>query len=318
MYFFSGISKLNPFWINGDAIDYTLHLEMSVKPWREWLAGYGWFNRLATRAVLIAELLILPLVFIPRLHQFNRGLMLGFFLLMHLGIWFVFSIGLFSLTAIACWVIFIPGNIWNACVGEPVGYEERRFYKSKELTIDKLAGIVSIGFLGYVTLQNVWGATSSAENRQDSLLEKIGRATMTIQQFQMFDQPPLFSPWFGYNAQLDHGESVDLFDPSRSLQAGKPDSVYHSMQSQNWRRIHWNLITHPLYPPQTELVYREIRRRLLMAIVNRWDAENPDNPVVQAELVCHLQPITIRPDKGQRQFLNHQPFDITWATYERR
>lgn len=314
MYFFTGVAKLNAFWLNGDAIQYAMNLEMSVKPLGRWLAGYPKLMYFGTIATLFAEIMTLFLMFIPRVNLFNRGMLLGFFLMMHVGIWLTLSIGLFSLTAIGAWLIFVPSDVFNTFFGQPVGFDEKRFYRSPFELAGRIANIMAAVFLVYITLQNSLLVFLPPQSL--ATLQLFGRATMTIQQFHMFAKPPLFSPWFEYNAQLDSGERVDIFYPERGNTVVKPESVYSYMQNQNWRRIHWNLITHPLYPPATELVYREIRQRVLLAIVKRWDRQNLEDPVFKAKLLCHLEPIKIGDETDTPKFTNHQYHDLTWAIYE--
>ncbi len=319
MYFFTGLAKLNPFWLNGDAMEYAMQLEMSVKPLGEWLAGMPGLMKFATVATLVAEISTLFLIFVPRMHHFNRGMLLGFFLMFHIGIWLTMSIGIFSITAIAAWVIFIPSDIWNMWLGTPVGYSEKRFHKPEFLTLDRVLQIVAAVFLVSVTLQNLVMALGPETSRKLAIVELFGRSTMTVQQFHMFSKPPLYSPWFEYNAQLDSGERVDVFDSKRRNTNLKPPSIYTYMQSQNWRRIHWNLITHPLYPPESESVYTAVRERLLQAAVDRWNQEHLADPVIKAELLCHLEPIKLdRIESEQPQFENHDtPHDVVWAAYNK-
>ncbi len=318
MYFFTGLAKLNPFWISGDAIEYALNLEMSVKPLGEWLKSWPGVLRAMTFAIPIAEILTLPIMFLPRLYQFNRGALMGFFWLMHIGIWLTMSIGLFSITAMAAWIIFIPSEIWNSLVGEP-GFHDSKSSSEGSNWLSRLTQIVCGFFLTYITLQNVVFALDSKTTQRFSSLQRIGEATMTIQKFQMFAEPPLFSPWFEYTARLESGELADLFTHKHKSPGQKPGSVYGYLNTQTWRRLHWNLITHPLYPPETELVFREIRRRLLLQMVQRWDADHLDDPVFEAELKCHLEPIVIsrNPDSESSPYNNHENHDLLWATYEK-
>lgn len=322
MYFFSGLAKLNPFWLSGDAIEYAMNLEMSVKPLGTWLLSYPDVLRVLTIAILVAEILTLLVMFIPRVYQFNRGWLMGFFWMMHIAIWLTMSIGLFSMTAIAAWVIFVPSDIWNSLVGEPVGFSEKKNYESvSESEFEwwyRIQQLVCGLFLAYITFQNLAFALGPSTANRFSTLQRFGRATMTIQKFHMFAEPPLFSPWFEYTALLDSGERSDLFSSRNRNPGEKPDSVFNYLGSQTWRRLHWNLITHPLFPPEEELVYRDVRRRLLDLMVRNWDANHRDDPVVEAVLKCHLEPIVLsgRRNSDRIEFVNHEPHDIVWATYE--
>ena len=309
---------MNAFWLNGDAVEYAMQLEMSVKPLGSWLASMPTVAKIATIATLVAEIATLFLMFIPRLHHFNRGVLLGFFLILHVSIWMSMSIGLFSITAIVAWTVFIPGDIWNTWLGEPVGFSQRRFYRGRFRILDRAVEIIAIVFLVAITLQNIVGMMGPDTAKRFSTVELFGRSTMTVQQFHMFAKPPLYSPWFEYNAQLESGKVVDVFDDRRRDTQLKPDSIYNYMQTQIWRRIHWNLITHPVYPPETEMLYADIRHRLLESLVNRWDSKVFTDPVSKAQLVCHLEPIKLdRNESESHVFANHKKFDLIWAEYDR-
>lgn len=318
MYFFSGLAKLNPFWLSGDAIEYALRLEMSVRPLGSWLADQNNLLFFVSFAVVFAELATLLLMFIPRINHFTRGALMGFFWMMHLGIWLTMSIGWFSLTAMMAWLIFVPSDIWNLILGQPVGYHPGNYAREKNKMFDRVMPLVASVFLVYVTVQNIAFAIEPVAQQRLSSLERFGRATMTIQKFQMFARPPVFSPWFEYAAVLRDGEQADLFNDRHKDVGDKPESVFNYMKNQSWRRLHWNLISHPLYPPADELVYHAIRHRLLDRMIARWNTEHFDNPVVQAQLVCHLEPIELRRlnPEDQNVFSNHEPRDLTWAIYE--
>ncbi len=320
MYFFTGLAKLNPFWISGDAIEYAMNLEMSVKPLGTWLLSYPGVLRVVTIAILVAEILTLLVMFIPRVHQFNRGWLMGFFWMMHIAIWLTMSIGLFSITAIVAWVIFVPSDIWNSLVGEPVGFSEKKNFDSESESEwwYRVQQLVCGLFLAYITFQNLAFAFGPSTVNRFSTLQRLGQTTMTIQKFHMFAEPPLFSPWFEYTALLDSGEKVDLFSSRHKNPGEKPESVFKYLGSQTWRRLHWNLITHPLYPPEEELVYQDVRQRLLHLMVRNWDANHRDDPVVEAVLKCHLEPIMLDRHRNSNRvgFVNHEPHDLVWATYE--
>ena len=320
MYFFSGIAKLNPFWLTGDATEYALHLEMSVKPFGAWISEQTGLLYLVTYAVVVAEVATLLLMFVPRLNQFARGALMGFFWMMHLGIWFTMSIGFFSATAIIAWLVFIPSDVWNAIFGQPVGFHQRNLEKSNKRPINRIGGLICFLFFIYITTQNILFSLDPEVGKRLSSIQQFGCSTMTIQKFQMFSQPPLFSPWYEYSAELQDGSEVDLFDVRHKNVGGKPESVYGYLKNQSWRRIHWNLISHPLYPPNDELVYHAIRQRLLNKMVERWDNEHFDNPVIEARLVCHLEPIRLQRNGSlvDVPFKNHDAHELVWATYERK
>lgn len=111
------------------------------------------------------------------------------------------------------------------------------------------------------------------------------------------------------------GRQVELFTGLFTPLGQRPESVYDAMQNQYWRRFHWGLTTHPSNPPDKIQVYEQIRQRLLLEIVERWNDRNPNNPVVTAWLKCYLEPIELdRVDSAEPPAAT-QP--ILWASYPR-
>lgn len=312
MYFFSGISKWNDYWLSGSAIEYSMNLEMYVKPVGTMLAGYPALLKVLTYLTLLAEVVFPILLFVPRIATFNRGFAMGVFWLLHIGIFLTMSIGLFSITAICAWIIFVPSEQWNAMLGEPVGFTGQKPARTKRRSIvfQFLAGV----FLVYITLQNLANAGIWPANKIP-MLEKFGASTMTIQKFQMFNRPPTVSPWFEYLGQLEDGETVDLFYFPHRQFGQKPDSVFNYMQSQNWRRIHSNLVAEldPGSDGESE-IHREIKLRLLEQVVQLWNRKHPGQQVLSASLICHLDPIRITDEASEEHTVGSK---VVWASYSR-
>ena len=172
-------------------------------------------------------------------------------------------------------------------------------------------------FLAYITLQNISYALTPSDavaTKQRSIavaLETFGKKTMTIQQFRMFDVPPLYNPWFEYTAELDDGTRVDLFSERPFSDGQRPGSVYRYMKSQYWRRIHWNLATNPELPPENMETYEALRARLLDKVVQDWNRRFPERPVKSAILRCHMDPIVLGDEPARAGPV------FRWATYER-
>ncbi len=324
MYFFSGLAKWNPYWTGGSALQYAMNFEMYVKPAGQWLAQYPDWLQFLTLLTLAAEILGPVLMFIPRCSGWFRGFFMGFFWLLHLSIWLTMSIGLFSMVAMLAWVVFIPTEIWNVLLGERAGTRSAPQVMAVRRGKWFSGGIATV-FLVYITLQNILflfpqksnlteASTSQTQEAADAV-EIFGRITMTIQQFRMFDTPPLYDPWYEYGATLMDGRQVELFTGLFTPLGQRPESVYDAMQNQYWRRFHWGLTTHPSNPPDKIQVYEQIRQRLLLEIVERWNDRNPNNPVVTAWLKCYLEPIELDRVDSEEPPAATQP--ILWASYPR-
>ena len=273
-----------------------------------------------TLAIVIAEIATLFTMFVPRLNHFARGTLMGFFWLVHLGSLLTMSIGFFSATAMVAWLVFIPSEVWNSLSGQPVGFKVNKSLRSNDRSLERISQLVCAVFLVYITVQNVVYALGPELSSKFGALERIGSTTMTIQKFHLFSQPTVFSPWFEYSATLTDGQQADLFNDRHKDVGDKPESVYTYMQNQSWRAMHWNMISHPLYPPSDELVYHAIRTRLLTKMIQVWNSEHFDNQVDSAQLKCHLDPIELRRinPEDRNVFVNQEERELEWATYESR
>ena len=231
------------------------------------------------------------------------------------------SIGIFAPVAMLAWLVMIPGEVWNRFLGTPEDYQISQEFSPPPRFDQVLLQFVAAFFLLLVTAQHLINAQIPIESgvmtnknvaRWAERVNGIARRTMTVQEFRMFGMPPLYSPWFSYEADLENGRRVDLFSGSYEHVGEKPPSVYRYMKTQHWRRIHWNLLTHPENPPPNIDAYDAIRHRLLKKIVQRWNQSNPDNEVQMARLVCHLDPIRLN-DEGPVS----GPVYL-WATFRER
>ena len=307
IYFLSGIAKLNEDWYSGRAVEIVLGLEMFVKPMGETLRQYPGFLKFVTYATLVTELIGPVLMFLPKINKFSRGMMMAIFWSMHIAIWLTMSIGIFSLMAMAAWLVFVPYQfwaIWNRHQAEPPST------MSFAQTLPQLFGsILCAAALVYVVLLSVanFNKANSTWFTQD--MRRIGNATLIVQEFRLFGRPPADSPMFEYQAKLTDETEVDIFKEMMAKSNNPDASVYQYFSTQHWRRIHSNLLAEPNQPP-TDVVNR-IRDRLLEQIVHRWNQHHDENQAIAtAALNCYLRSIELNQQWGE-------PRKEVWATWSK-
>ena len=305
LYFFPGIAKLNGYWFDGHAVEYVLGLEMFVKPCGESVRQFPGFLVAINYLTLVAEVVGPILMFIPRFNKFNRWMMMALFWLMHIGIWMTMSIGIFSLMAMASWLIFVPFQFWEfwnprRTLTQPVVSWAR--------TLPQLLGNIVCGLaLVYVLAINIANINKEKSTWFSDNLRTLGNATMIIQEFKLFGTPPLESPVIEYQAQLNDGTKVDIFRETMCKPNEMPDSVYQYFPTQHWRRVHSNLFTVP--DQATSEIVRRIRHRLLDRIVIRWNQEHDQQRgVSSASILCCRRPIELNGNWGE-------PINEVWAEW---
>lgn len=269
MYLFAGVAKWNDVWLRGEAMSLALQLDMYVRPLGRELLGSPELLMLLTFITLLLECVGPLLVWMPAANGLWRIGVAIMFWLLHLGIWLTMSIGIFSAVAMLAWVVFLPADFW-------------RFFQSvkpKESAAAAIAERPTIGRLGWVpsivcgfflvytaalNLANMNPASSQAWF--GNALRGIGNATMTLQQFKMFERPAKDNYWWRLVYTKADGAQFDAFpavpQPLASLnQRPEPDEIYFSMPNQFWRRLLFNLATMELPNPGDRAQLDRLRQR---------------------------------------------------------
>lgn len=286
IYFFSGIAKWNGQW-SDSAVVQSLNLEMYVNEFGSWIAEHTQVLYLTAPVVLIVEIFGPLLLFTPLIYQYWRGMMMALMWAMHLMIWLTMSIGIFSMTAMLTWVVFVPSGLWNGFLGRPSGFRDNP--SSRSPRIQWVTQSVCAVFAVYVLLMNISNIGDGGKPWFPSSMRSLANVTMTQQEFKMFANPPTASPWPQYVSTLANQEVVDVFASNGDGYSGKkPESVYRYMRSQYWRRYHFNLInqsTQEFEPP----AYRHLRERLLEYHAEKWNRRQPaERQVTESSLYMNF------------------------------
>jgi hypothetical protein len=131
MYLFSGISKLNPVWLNGSAIDVALHADRLVRPAGFWLREHAWLTRGMTYATLAGELLLPFALLSPWKTSRCRSIAVIALMGLHAGIELTMRVILFSFASVAGLAALVPASWWewrplSAVAGMLDGFAARR------------------------------------------------------------------------------------------------------------------------------------------------------------------------------------------------
>jgi hypothetical protein len=291
VYFFSGIAKLNGFWFSGEAVEYVLSLEMYVKPLGEFLRRFPELLRVISTFVVLLEIIAPILIFVPRINKFVRGVSMALFWWMHIAIWATMSIGIFSLTAMVSWFVFVPGSAWNFCFPElhDSAYDDDWHLTPGKILVETLCGLALV----LVIALNVINVNPSASpNWFTRQLRVLANGTLLVQEFRLFGNPSQVSPIIEYPAKTARGDNMDLFGKMISKSRRGTKSTYGYFETQHWRRIHSNLMTAPGEPVPP--IIAEMRKRLLERLVNKWNTtHDPASAVVEAELDCYVREIQL-------------------------
>ena len=274
MYLFSGIAKWNEVWLRGEAVELALGFDMYVKPFGRTLLGYSSALKVITFGTLLLELIGPLLLFMPYGRNKWRVALLVLFCAMHLGVWATMSIGIFTLVAMASWIVFVPSSFWDRFFG-PCAGEETESHLSTPL-----AGVAGV-FLVFVILMNTANTVRSGQRFWFPKLARVaGNLTMSVQEFKMFARPSPRDHWFSMPALLTDGRQVELFGGRKSELASplpqrpSADAIYRQFPGQHWRRLFFNLATFRPTNDSDQKALTEIRSFLGKILVKTWAEEN--------------------------------------------
>lgn len=295
MYWFTGISKWNPIWFEGQAIHNVINWDLLARPSSKFLLAYPELLKILSWATLWGELVLPCLLFIPFKTSWFRGLNIVAYFAFHIGIVFTVSVGLFSAISMAVWLLFIPRGFWNSGIVRSIAggifgssnlLDEEGELRPESDGPSKLGRMVYVTAQAFVAVMFVyvvaWNVSRirpgdpNYERFMPMAIRPVGVSLMVAQEFKMFDTPPANNFWFIYHARLKNGDEIDLFSGKPIEGMVKPTDIFERNRDHRWRRMHANLV-HP--------EYKLLHKPLLEYMIAQWDTAH-DEPyqVVSARL----------------------------------
>ena len=280
VYFFPGVAKWNSTWFSGEAMSYVMRLDIYIREFGKSLLDNPELLATVSWLTLFAELVLIWTLFVSWKNGTFRIVNMIVFIAFHIGIALSLGIGIFPWICMVAWLPLLPSFVWGQ------NQEERQTVNTfdwNQLPLPKMAGeIFCVVALALVVTWNISNVVKSSESSsQTSLLYQLVFILSVDQHFQMFGEPPDKNPWFVYEAQLKGGELVDLWRKSE-IDNERPASGLKVFPNFHWRKLHRN----SLYPTN-----KFVRQPMLDHAIRKWNAANPEKPVIKARLICYREEI---------------------------
>ena len=290
MYFSTGIAKCNDVWFSGQAMEYVFRLDIYVLPMGKTLLQYPALLKFTAYVTLFAEVILIWCLLIPWRNGIWRGIVMATFIGFHIAIALTLDIGLFSIICIAIWIALTPTAFWSALSKSLKTDSAADIRYTRARGIGNLAASVFCGLtLVYTILTNLsnFEATRVAYTVPPSLAS-YGHVLSLDQRFQMFGQPPRFSPWFVYEGTMNNGKFVDPMQRPPIAQTNTSNELHQAAQSDrsnlrsfHWRKVHRNLVYEAMTPFRAELAEYAVRK---------WNSENSDSEqIVHLKVYCYFE-----------------------------
>ena len=309
MYVFTGLWKLNPVWLNGDAVAMALSDVTVRRPFGNWLLNFPSLLHFSTQATVGLELLGPLLLFSPVGTRFLRPIALVCFLGLHIGIEMSLTVMMFSYASLALLTLFVPGSWWNrlsrstlfwkarsdrldlpAQSGNPADKGATDSLSPVEAGSDTVAWppwckrlglVLGCCCIGYVTLYNVFTLTyrqgwPPALNK----FSQVGTLLNFGQRWTMFDSPQDHLYRFAFFGRLKNGQQVELLRNQATSQEDPFPATAVPFPSQRWMQLHREA-TAPV-----GFIFRHDMARYL---ATHWNQTHPETEqFLDGELVVYL------------------------------
>ncbi len=264
MYLLTGLGKLNPIWLSGEAIHNALAYDMIARPWGRALLEYPQFLRVLTWGTLGLELAAPWLLLTPWIWRGTRPWALAGLVALHLGIEVTMRVTVFSFASLAGLTLFLAPWFWRpAWIRRALGMrrlpglaesggapaEETSPAKgaagaawwsgltgSSQGWTNRLVNAIVVLLMLYVFSYNIgwqWGGDRFLVDWPAPLhrLADLGRFR---QRWTMFVRPSADDYRFALAARLNDGRVVDVLRGGVPLDFGEARHWPARMPSQRW------------------------------------------------------------------------------------
>lgn len=277
VYLFTGIFKaMSPVWQDGTAVQIALQYEVHVRPWGLALNEQSSLLRLLTFATLVAELLIPMVMLLPMKRPWLRLVGVMAMVSFHLGILFCMRIGTFPFVCIACWMIFLPGFVWDRFTAEDVSTSSPQTSSSRVWEQSDLVSTVVITLLLFVTLYNL--LTLQPSRRLLGKVKTFAKLSRLDQDWKMYVRFP-DDGWFVMPCRLADGSTYDIFR-DQNLSYEKPEVISAEFPTARLKKL---FLDHRV--GRDPRVAPPLWKWVLLYYTREWNRTHPDRAVTIAQMV---------------------------------
>ena len=251
LYWVSAATKTDPQWTeSGWALYYALQLDQISTGFAKWILQFPGVLHWMTFATLYLEWLGPLLMFIPRWTSRIRLIVIGSFIVFHVGIALCMHLGLFPWICIAGWFIFLPTSFWDwlnlkfdfrPSADSAESHAEYPVTASGDRMSDlpPMANALVGGLLIYVVLFNLQVVFEVAKSDRmawfNTTWKSVGYGLGLEQRFDLFaPKPTIIDGWLIAVATLENGDQIDLIEEGRPVHWNKPELL-----SARYRNGHW-------------------------------------------------------------------------------
>jgi hypothetical protein len=186
IYFFAGLNKDFTEWLfAATAMRDILTASGYATQAGSWIADADWLMVILSVTTILLEIVGSILLFVPRKGlEMRRELLVGAFILFHVGMAIFMNLGIFPYVMITIWLLFLPGQTWDRLVRKPLLQAPVKI--DSHLIRNLTAGTA----LTYILVSNyITWALFPAQSGWAQAWQEVGIVLLLYQQWAMFSIP---------------------------------------------------------------------------------------------------------------------------------
>lgn len=314
MYFFAGSWKLTGDWINGNELHRILCDGFFARPLAYSLQAFPGLTSVSGTAVVFAEHLLAVLLLIPLRFWRARCLVIAALALMHVGIEFTLTVGLFSFICGTALLLFLPPGFWDylarfrqhSTFAECADFDSRsseppKFANSSRYgwIVQTTASVIVVCSLVYVITWNLVDRRGISRDRIPMVARRVGEVLSLHQNWRLFNYASNRDGWFILLARLPEFHYADLLRGGVQADAEtftRPAYPYRRLPDHRWRKLYSRLVD------DRNNVYRET---LCRYFAMRWARNHATSNNAEAIELQYMQEMNDPedPDAYMQRFL---------------
>ncbi len=297
MYFFTGISKSNDVWFQGDALANIYEYDLVTRPLGRWLLQFPPLLKAATWATLILELVGPFLMFSPWNTARLRRWTVASFYLLHLAIESTMRVIIFSFVSMAGLSLFVSPRFWERGIGRQLSSLLDRLFASRPRPdsaesvgasrrwVDAAVLALAVGIFA-INVPFLWRG-SRFLNELNPVEKRVGALLACVQRWDMFATPRFGDFRMVALGTRKDGTQIDLLRDGQQVKLEDPDQLSTSPRTPRWLGMFYDLARNDRH------IFRREFARYLM---EQWNAAQP--PPKQVDFVQLI--LLVRPKPNLR------------------
>jgi hypothetical protein len=294
MYLFSGIFKFNTDWLSGEAIAGTLAHDFYGTPLGERLLQFPRLLAGLTWLTLALECGSPVLLFFPKYTARFRLGVVAALAAMHIGIWLLMMVDLFSPVALAGLTLFLPAEFWNsrlfARFSRP--HEGAKDEAAAKVYVPKGPPLLRRAAQGLCAILMVYVIAVNINTLPSRPLAALAPQTWKPlatgcglrQKWGMFSEVPSKDGWYVARAKLKDGAEVDLLRGGAPVDWTRPDFPAGIYPNHHWRKVFREMAYYD------ELGYQVFRAPVAKFLCRSWNGRHDaDTQIAEFEFIYCIE-----------------------------